>query len=90
MLEGPGEALDTCFAKIAADARHAEVRVVQRAPVTERRFGRWSMRNVPIESGSDKVVDAFLGALGSDQPDAATVARAIELLAALARRAPPA
>ena len=87
VLEGPPEAVDDCFATIAADPRHGDIRVVQRRTAASRRFAAWSMRHVRLSSGSDKVVDAFLGELAADPPDPAAAARAIELLAALAGRA---
>lgn len=47
-LEGPDAAVDSIFATIEADSRHAEVKVLQREPIDQRAFEDWSMgfRNV--------------------------------------------
>jgi hypothetical protein len=47
-LEGPDEAVETVFAAIESDPRHAEVKVVHRSPIGQRAFEDWSMgfRNV--------------------------------------------
>ena len=47
-LEGPDGAVDSVFAAIESDPRHAEVKVLHRGPIAERAFDDWSMgfRNV--------------------------------------------
>lgn len=42
-LEGPMAAVEAAFERIQCDPRHAEVAVLDFAPVAERAFGDWSM-----------------------------------------------
>ena len=42
-LEGPARAVEETFERIQLDPRHADVTVLEAAPVQERRFGTWSM-----------------------------------------------
>ncbi len=43
VLEGPVAAVDQLMATVAADPRHDDLVVVDRRPIAQRRFGRWSM-----------------------------------------------
>jgi hypothetical protein len=43
VLEGPEDVVDERYAIIAADPRHADVEVVQRETIAERRFPQWTM-----------------------------------------------
>jgi Sensors of blue-light using FAD len=87
VIEGPGWSVDECLTTIRADPRHTDLRIVQRAPLAERRFAGWSMRKVRLAFGADRVAEAFLGALYANAPDSATAERAIALLVGLAQRA---
>lgn len=42
-LEGPDDALEACFGRIALDRRHQGLTVRLRKPTSTRRFARWSM-----------------------------------------------
>ena len=43
VLEGPAATVDALYARIAADARHAEIVRIIHEPVARRSFGQWSM-----------------------------------------------
>lgn len=42
-LEGPKDALDATYARIAADPRHRQIIDLFRTPISERHFPDWSM-----------------------------------------------
>jgi len=48
-LEGAPAAVDRLYAKIAADPRHTDVKLVARVPIARRSFTDWSMKFVPME-----------------------------------------
>jgi hypothetical protein len=43
LLEGPPAALDAMYARLAADPRHHDLRLLSRWPVGRRLFSEWSM-----------------------------------------------
>jgi hypothetical protein len=43
VLEGEATAVDEVFAHIERDPRHTNIIVLEREPIPERSFGRWSM-----------------------------------------------
>jgi hypothetical protein len=43
VLEGDETAVDTIFRQILQDPRHRDITVLDRAPIAERSFARWSM-----------------------------------------------
>ena len=43
VLEGPAESLDELLAKLLADPRHGELKVLYREPLARRHFADWSM-----------------------------------------------
>jgi hypothetical protein len=42
-LEGPYDAVEATFRRISRDRRHSMVQVQVRRPLSERRFGQWTM-----------------------------------------------
>jgi len=50
LLEGPQEAVEATFARIARDERHVEVERLVIRPVEERLFPDWAMRHDPARS----------------------------------------
>ncbi|ABV94772.1 BLUF domain protein [Dinoroseobacter shibae DFL 12 = DSM 16493] len=50
LLEGPEQAVQACFARIARDDRHLEVRKLATLPISDRLFPGWDMRHDPAES----------------------------------------
>ncbi len=42
-LEGEAAVVDALYASICRDPRHSQVRLLQRKPITQRDFSRWSL-----------------------------------------------
>ena len=87
VLEGTQESVDATFARISADPRHRDIRLIERKAVDTRRFASWSMRHVSPTQGNDRAVIGFLRQL-SAHPDAAQAHLAEALLEHLS--SPPA
>lgn len=66
LLEGPAAAVDGLMEKIAADARHRDVAVVERTTVRKRRFPDWAM----AYSGPSFLLDRHVKPLLSHQVNA--------------------
>ena len=49
-LEGPPAAVEACFARIAEDPRHLDVRRLLHGPIQARLFDAWAMRDDPARS----------------------------------------
>lgn len=49
VLEGRAATVDALYARIAADARHAEIVRIIHEPVARRSFGQWSMGFVQVD-----------------------------------------
>ncbi len=50
LLEGPKNAVDATYARIAQDDRHLEVRLLSNRMVEDRLFPGWAMRDDPARS----------------------------------------
>lgn len=50
LLEGPKDAVEAAFERIARDRRHLEVRQCFTSPMAERLFPDWAMRDDPVQS----------------------------------------
>lgn len=61
ILEGEEAVLSATFGRIEKDARHQGLRLLQRSPITTRRFGSWTM-------GFDLPDTKTLGSLPGYQP----------------------
>jgi hypothetical protein len=61
LLEGPADALDTVMTALTADPRHTALRRLLEGPVSERRFGAWSMALLE-EPGADELLQQLLAA----------------------------
>jgi len=61
ILEGEEAVLTATFGRIEKDTRHTGVRLLQRSPITKRRFGAWTM-------GFDLPDTQSLGTLPGYQP----------------------
>jgi Sensors of blue-light using FAD len=70
LLEGPGDAIDTLFAKIKGDDRHLEVMELSRETVPTRMFPNWAMRDDPAQSWLWPPEAVASGALFQASPDA--------------------
>lgn len=83
-LEGPAPAVEEVFEAIQCDPRHADVVVLEAAPVAAREFGAWSM----AYAGRCRQAGARFSALAGAGPgEAATAAgRVLGLLRAVVDR----
>jgi hypothetical protein len=79
-LEGPDAAIDACFARICRDDRHVNVRLIERAPIGERLFPGWDMRDDPARSWMWSAADVEAGAA-----DRATPQEALAIFKRIAR-----
>lgn len=50
LLEGPMGSVNRIYDKIIQDDRHVEVTELVRHEVTDRMFGKWAMRDDPVQS----------------------------------------
>jgi hypothetical protein len=84
LLEGPADAVEATYRRIANDDRHVEVRALTRRTVSDntRLFPRWSMKDDPAQSWiwSRAEVDAGV-------PEKATEAEVVALFQRLASAA---
>lgn len=56
VLEGRREVLDEVVGYIARDPRHHDIQLIDRQPVTTRRFDRWAMGLLVTDALADAVV----------------------------------
>ncbi len=70
LLEGPGDAIETLYAKIKADDRHLAVMQLSRETVSARMFPDWAMRDDPAQSWLWPPEAVASGALFQASPDA--------------------
>lgn len=59
LLEGPADAVDETFARIAMDPRHISVRKLYDAPAEKRNFGGWFMGFHDLRGGTALTEGAF-------------------------------
>jgi hypothetical protein len=50
LIEGPAEAVEALYVRIAGDDRHLEVTELLRRQITDRMFPDWAMRDDPVQS----------------------------------------
>ena len=65
-LEGPADALDDLMARLRHDPRHAEVTLLENAPVAERAFAGWHMQL--FQTPGDLALSPLAMVLGSSTP----------------------
>jgi hypothetical protein len=80
LLEGPTDAVEATCRRIMADDRHVDMRILSRAPVENRLFPLWSMRDDPARSWLWTKDEVEAGAL--DAAPAADVQAVFRRLAA--------
>jgi hypothetical protein len=68
LLEGPQSAVEARYRSISRDDRHLEIVKRVSAPVTERMFPRWAMRDDPARSWMWTARDVQQGALDRAVP----------------------
>jgi hypothetical protein len=62
-LEGPEEAVEAAFGRIARDDRHIEVSRLLSGPADARRFPEWAMRHDPVRDWMWSRAEVDAGAL---------------------------
>ncbi len=63
LIEGPAEAIDATFDRIASDDRHCEVALLLTRTVSERMFPGWAMRDDPPRSWMWSQADVAAGVI---------------------------
>ncbi len=69
LIEGPADAIDTLYARIIADDRHANVELLLSEDVGERLFPNWAMLDDEAPSLFWSAADVAAGALEAASPD---------------------
>jgi len=59
VVEGPEDAVEELFEKIAVDSRHRDIRVLLREDIEVRRFDEWTMGYEPIVEPTTPPPDGF-------------------------------
>ncbi|MDZ8170785.1 BLUF domain-containing protein [Microbacterium xanthum] len=59
ILEGPADTVHALVERIAADPRHADLRVLLDEPIDERQFTAWSMGFQPISTPQSELPEGF-------------------------------
>ena len=80
LLEGPQEAVEAAYQRIARDHRHLEIKLLSQRVVTERLFPAWAMRDDPARSWMWNQQEVKAGAI-----ERATEAEAVAIFERLAR-----
>lgn len=68
-LEGPEDAVEAAFDRIARDDRHIEVGRLLSGPADTRRFPEWAMRHDPVRDWMWSRADVDAGALSEARPE---------------------
>lgn len=69
LIEGPAEAIDALYARIEADDRHFDVRLLLEEPVADRIFPNWAMLDDTAPSQFWSAQDVAADALGAASAD---------------------
>jgi hypothetical protein len=60
VVEGPAQALDALLRRLEDDPRHRDVTLLDRGPISERLFSRWSMANARITPVHGAALDSLV------------------------------
>lgn len=55
-LEGSEESVDALYAKLLADSRHTDLKLLSRKPVTALSFEDWAMKYVPLDQQMNQLL----------------------------------
>ena len=69
LLEGPADNVTRIYKKILEDDRHVEVTQLVRRGVPERMFGKWAMRDDPVQSWMWSRDEIDAGAVNRTTPE---------------------
>jgi hypothetical protein len=81
VLEGPEAEVNQLMVSILRDRRHSDVRIIEMAPIDERRFATWSMAFVPPSAATGRLLRA-LADPRTDLRAGSPVAELLDLMAA--------
>lgn len=77
VLEGAAQDLDRTLARITADPRHTDLKVVTREPIRDRLFGQWGMVAARIAPSRQDRIDAVIDRCHLEPTTAVDAARAL-------------
>lgn len=60
VVEGPAQALDALLRRLENDPRHRDLTLLDRKPVTERLFSRWTMAHARITPVHGEALDSLV------------------------------
>lgn len=60
VVEGPAQALDSLLRRLESDPRHRDVTLLDRQPIDERLFSRWSMASARITPIHGAALDSLI------------------------------
>ncbi len=60
VIEGPPAVLNQLLHRLAGDPRHKDIVVIDRLPITERRFAGWTMASARITPALTALLDALV------------------------------
>ena len=86
-LEGPAPAVEEVFEAIQRDPRHADVAVLEAAPIPEREFGAWSMAYAGRRRGAEARFAALADGAAGQAGGAPAAGRVLGLLREVVGRA---
>lgn len=60
VVEGPAQALDALLRRLESDPRHRDLILLDREPISDRLFSRWSMANARITPDHGAALDSLI------------------------------
>lgn len=60
VVEGPAQALDALLRRLESDPRHRDLTLLNREPISERLFSRWTMANARITPVHGAALDSLV------------------------------
>ena len=67
VVEGPPEILDALLRRLERDVRHKDIRILDRRPVSQRRFAAWSMASPRITPKLGDLLDGLMASTPSPE-----------------------
>ncbi|MFC7380058.1 BLUF domain-containing protein [Brevundimonas sp. GCM10030266] len=77
VLEGAAQDLDRTLARITADPRHTDLKIVAREPIRNRLFGQWGMVAARVAPSQQGRIDAVIDRCHHDPKTAVDAARTL-------------
>lgn len=60
VVEGPAQALDSLLRRLESDPRHRDITLLNREPISERLFSRWTMANARVTPVHGAALDSLV------------------------------